>query len=62
LMRAGQARAKGQTSDEIECGFRAELADVLAHTLLIAQRFGVDMETEIHSKWLMRNPDKVMQS
>ena len=61
LMRVGQARAKGRTRDEIECNFRAELADVLAHTLLLARNFGVDLEAAIHDKWLVRNPDRTPQ-
>jgi NTP pyrophosphatase (non-canonical NTP hydrolase) len=53
LMRTGQARTKGLTPEEIDAGFRAELADVLCHVLLMARRHGVDLEAEIERKWLV---------
>lgn len=56
LSRAGQARDKGRTAPEIESDFRAELADVLAHTLVMAGDFGVDLQQEIDQKWLAWNP------
>lgn len=56
LMRAGQARDKGHTEAEIEADFRAELADVFAQTMVMARHFGVDLQTEIERKWLVRNP------
>ncbi len=56
LARAGQARDKGKTPDELEADFRAELADVLAQVLLIAHRFEVDVEDEIRTKWLVWKP------
>jgi NTP pyrophosphatase (non-canonical NTP hydrolase) len=39
LMRTGQARS--------------EVADVLAHTLLLARHHGIDLEPEIERKWLV---------
>ena len=55
LSRAGQARDKGRSQAEIESDFRAELSDVLAHTLLMARHFGVDLEHETQRKWLVWN-------
>lgn len=54
LMRAGQARTRGLTAEEIDSGFRAELADVLCHVLLMARHHGVDLEAEVGRKWLVR--------
>ncbi|GAA3158607.1 hypothetical protein GCM10010466_56740 [Planomonospora alba] len=54
LMRAGQARDKGHSPDELEACFRAELADVLSHVLLLARHHGVDLEAEVERKWLSR--------
>ncbi len=52
LARAGQTRDKGRTVAEREDDFRGELADVLAHVLLIARRFDVDLAGEVDRKWL----------
>lgn len=54
LMRTGQARTKGMTAEEIDEAFRSEVADVLAHTLLLARHHGIDLEAEIERKWLVR--------
>ena len=54
LMRAGQARDKGLSREELESGFRAELADVLCHVLLLAGHHGVDLPVEVERKWLWR--------
>ena len=54
LMRTGQARTKGRTPDELEAGFRAEIADVLCQLLLLARHHGVDVEAEVERKWLYR--------
>lgn len=56
LMRAGQARGKGLSGDEIESAFRNELADVLAQVLLMARHFDVDVQVEVERKWLAWNP------
>jgi NTP pyrophosphatase (non-canonical NTP hydrolase) len=53
LMKTGQARDKGQTSDELDAGFRAELADVLCQVLLLARHHDVDLEAAIADKWLV---------
>jgi NTP pyrophosphatase (non-canonical NTP hydrolase) len=56
LARAGQARDKGRTSEELESEFRSELADVLAQVLLIARRFDVNLSDEVARKWLVWKP------
>lgn len=53
LARCGQARDKGRTAQEREQDFRAELSDVLAQVLLIAERFQVDLPAEVGRKWLV---------
>ncbi len=55
LMRAGQARSKGKSPHEIDEDFRAELADVLSHVLLMARHHGVDLQAEVENKWLVFN-------
>lgn len=57
LMKTGQARDKGQTLEQLDGAFRAELADVLSQVLLIARHHEVDLEPEIEAKWLYWNPD-----
>ncbi|TDC05602.1 pyrophosphatase [Nonomuraea longispora] len=52
LMRTGRARTKGHTDDQLDAAFRAELADVLCHVVLMARHHGVDLQTEIDKKWL----------
>ena len=56
LKRTGQARANGRSEAELEASFREELADVLAHTLLLARACGVDLDAELDAKWLWRVP------
>ena len=56
LARAGQTRDKGRTRTQLEDDFRAELADVFAQVLLIAQRFDVDLADEVNRKWLVWRP------
>ncbi|WP_433437014.1 pyrophosphatase [Nonomuraea sp. CA-141351] len=56
LMRTGRARTKGRTPEELEIDFRAELADVLCHVILMAHHHGVDLETEVARKWLAWKP------
>ena len=53
LAKNGQARDKGRSDAQIEQDFRAELSDVLAHVLLLAQRFEVDLVSEVERKWLV---------
>ena len=52
LMRTGQARTRGSTADETDEAFRTEVADVLAHTLLLARYHGIDPAAAIERKWL----------
>ncbi|MER6825660.1 pyrophosphatase [Streptosporangium sp. NPDC000563] len=59
LMRSGQARDKGCSPDELELGFRAELADVLSQVLLMARHHGVDLEAEVERKWMPWHPDRL---
>ncbi|HEX3785913.1 MAG TPA: hypothetical protein VHX38_40195 [Pseudonocardiaceae bacterium] len=58
LMRAGQARDKGLSAEEIEAHFRAEVADVVGQALVVARHFGVDPEAELERKWLAWGPDQ----
>lgn len=53
---SGRARDKGRTNAELEQDVRSELADVLAQVLLIAQRFDVDLASEVDRKWLVWKP------
>jgi NTP pyrophosphatase (non-canonical NTP hydrolase) len=52
LMNTGRARTKGFDSAELDERFRAELADVLCHVLLMARHHGVDLAAEVERKWL----------
>ena len=56
LAKSGRARDKGRDHGEREQDFRAELSDVLAQVLLIAQRFDVDLVAEVERKWLSWKP------
>ncbi|MGA1838928.1 pyrophosphatase [Herbiconiux sp. 11R-BC] len=56
LARSGQARDKGLAAAELDADFRAELADVLSHVLLLAHRFEVDVVREVENKWLVWRP------
>lgn len=58
LARSGQARDKGRTEPQREDDFHSELSDVLAQVLLIARRFGVDLEAEVARKWLVWKPEQ----
>ncbi|HST80511.1 MAG TPA: MazG nucleotide pyrophosphohydrolase domain-containing protein [Kineosporiaceae bacterium] len=59
MRKTGQGRAKGRTPEEMETSFRSELADVLGHVLLLARHESIDLQAEVESKWLSRNPDWV---
>jgi NTP pyrophosphatase (non-canonical NTP hydrolase) len=52
LVRSGQARTKGRSIEEIEAAFADELADVLAHVLLMARHSKVDLDAAVDRKWL----------
>ncbi|GAA4159125.1 MazG nucleotide pyrophosphohydrolase domain-containing protein [Gryllotalpicola daejeonensis] len=58
LARAGQARDKGRTANQLDEDFRAELADVFAQVLLLAERFDVDLSAEVERKWLVWKPGR----
>ena len=53
LMLSGQARTKGRSAEEIHAMFRAEVADVLCHVLILARHHKIDVIEEIQSKWLV---------
>lgn len=52
LMLRGRARMKGKNMEEIRADFEGEIADVLAHTLLIAKHFDVDIDKVFEEKWI----------
>ena len=58
LMKSGQARDKGHTTADIEDGFKAEIADVLAQVLLIARNHGIDPLEALEAKWLRFHPSR----
>lgn len=58
LMKSGQARDKGHTAADIEEGFKAEIADVLAQVLLIARHHGIDPAEALEAKWLRFHPSR----
>ncbi|WP_240470781.1 MazG nucleotide pyrophosphohydrolase domain-containing protein [Haematomicrobium sanguinis] len=47
----GTGRARNQTPAELKQKFRDEIADVLCHTLLLADHYGVDPVAAIDAKW-----------
>lgn len=51
LMVEGKARQKGKNKEEIRDEFENEVADVLAHTLLLAKHFHVDLDRVFEGKW-----------
>lgn len=58
LMRAGQARSKGNSPQELDDKFGAELADVLCHVVLMARHHRVDLEEQVERKWLVWHPER----
>lgn len=50
----GQGRAKGRTPEQLRAAFDDEVADVLAHVLLLARHHGIDVEAVVQRKWLSR--------
>lgn len=52
LARSGQARDKGRTPEQVGEDLASELADVLAHVLLLAERFDIDLTAAVERKWL----------
>lgn len=57
LMTTGQARTKGNSPGELDEKFRAEVADVFSHVLLLARHHGIDLTAEVERKWLSWHPD-----
>ena len=53
LMRAGLARTKGRDQGQLDADFRAEIADVLCQTMLLARHHGVDIFDAVSEKWLV---------
>jgi NTP pyrophosphatase (non-canonical NTP hydrolase) len=56
LMKTGQARDKGRSTAELDADFRAEIADVLCHVLLLARHHGIDLDAAVAEKWLVWDP------
>lgn len=52
LALSGRARDKGLSTDQMQAAFTDELADVLGNLLLIAERFGVNLDDAMQRKWL----------
>ncbi|WP_409485224.1 phosphoribosyl-ATP pyrophosphohydrolase [Arsenicicoccus dermatophilus] len=52
LSSSGQGRDRGRSPEELAEAVRGEVADVLAMTLVAAQRLGVDVEEALAEKWL----------
>lgn len=48
LVASGRSRHR---DDDGRAALRAEMADVLAHVLLLAERFDVDLEAALEEKW-----------
>jgi len=56
LVRSGRARTKGRTPEQVDAWFAAEVADVLAHVLLLAHHHDLDVEAAVTAKWLQYLP------
>ncbi|MHA7294389.1 IS3 family transposase [Arthrobacter sp. HLT1-21] len=54
----GQARTKGLTAAEIGDGMADEVADVFAHTLLLAKHHNIDVIEAVEKKWLQYHPSQ----
>ncbi|GMA20189.1 phosphoribosyl-ATP pyrophosphohydrolase [Arsenicicoccus piscis] len=52
LSATGQGRDRGASPEELQQALPGEVADVLAMTLVFAQRAGVDVEQALTDKWL----------
>lgn len=57
LRLTGRGRQKGGTEAEIRLQLEDELADCLAQVLLIAERFGIDVEKASKRKWFKYLPE-----
>ncbi len=58
LMVKGKARLKGKSTEQIHEEFENEVADVLAHVLLLARHFHVDLDKIFEGKWLKWNHEE----
>jgi NTP pyrophosphatase (non-canonical NTP hydrolase) len=52
LRQSGRGRAKGATESELKRQLEDEMADLLAHVLLLARYRDIDLEAAIDRKWL----------
>ncbi len=46
-----RSRNRGKSQKELESHFAQELADVIGHTLLIANHHNIDIEKSLEEKW-----------
>ena len=46
-----RGRARGKSEKEIRKDFADELADVIGQVLLIAKKYGIDIEKALERKW-----------
>ncbi len=51
----GQGRRKNKTPQELRHNFENEVADVLCHTLLLAQSEDVNIKKAVEKKWLSQD-------
>ncbi len=52
LRLTARSRVETATPESLAADFRAELADVLAHVLLVARHHDMNLEAEVERKWL----------
>jgi NTP pyrophosphatase (non-canonical NTP hydrolase) len=52
LMLTGRGRSKGKNAQQLRDDFEKEFADVFCHVLLFAKAHDIDLEKNIHDKWL----------
>jgi NTP pyrophosphatase (non-canonical NTP hydrolase) len=52
----GQARTEGRSPEDLAAAFRAEVADVLCHVVLLARHHDIDLDAEVAAKWLVWAP------
>lgn len=58
LAKAGQARDKGKSTEELDAAFASEIADTLAQVLVLAHHFEVNVMDELEKKWFLWHPDR----
>ena len=54
LALTGQGRDRGRSPEQLRAAFDEEIADVLAHLLLLARHHEVDVAEVLGRKWLSR--------